>query len=73
MMFSKLVKPASVASVCDLDKVVAKLEAVAAAQEGHADALTSKIQELATQRAEAIVEVSKARKIVAGINKLLGL
>lgn len=65
--------PKTVAAVCDLDKVIAKLQSVADEQTTYAYKLSEQIAQLSERRATAFKESMKANKIIAGINNLLGL
>lgn len=73
MNLLKFLMPKTVASVCDLDKVVVKLEGVISEQQEFASNLGQSINVLNAQRSAAFDESNKARKIIAGINNLLGL
>lgn len=73
MNLLKFLAPKSVASVCDLDKVLAKLERVADEQLDHASRLGTAVAVLNSKRADAHKEARRARTLIDGINNLLGL
>lgn len=73
MNLLKFLMPKTVASVCDLDKVVAKLEDVISEQQEFASNLGQSINILNAKRSAAFDESNKARALLNGINNLLGL
>ena len=72
MNLFKFLQPKTVSSVRNLDKTINGLKEVVAEQKAHAEGLQAVVHDLEVQVTVAKYEATKAEKLLAGINKLIG-